>query len=312
LSAAKLRHGRSHAVQRLPNRCLLRARGKQGKYKCPLLREMLYDWFVDVRASVATRISPKFMLQKAKYFADMIVQSQKATGSYEDMPKVDSGWLLRFKRDKGIILRRPNMRFKCSRPVLLARLKAMWLNIIRARRLSERLFNRDLATSIYGIDEKPLHFNESGSKAMATLELQGAPSVRLKENHSATRERVSVMTTVSSCPKAASQPRKLPIEVLFKAKSEKRTRNLKKPEDINMSLQWAAKGSYRQEHIIKFLARWLDEWTPAREAAHDYRIIMMDVAGSHCAPEVRDFCWSRGYVALYHFGCTTGVAQVSD
>jgi hypothetical protein len=73
LSPAKLRHGRSSAVQKLPNRCLLRSRGRQGKYKCPLLRELLYDWFVDVRASVATRISPKFMLQKARHFADMIV-----------------------------------------------------------------------------------------------------------------------------------------------------------------------------------------------------------------------------------------------
>jgi hypothetical protein len=228
------------------------------------------------------------------------------------MPKLDSGWLLRFKRDKGIVLRRPNMRYKCSRPVLLARMKSMWSNIFRIRRLSERLFGQDLATAIYGIDEKPLHFNESGSKAKATLELQGAPSVKLKENHSATRERVSIMTTVSSNPTAASQPRRLPIEALFKAKSEKRTRKLEVPKDLNMSVQWAVKGAYRQEHIIKFLARWLDEWTPARAAAHDYRIIMMDVAGSHCGPEVREFCWSRGYIALYHFGCTTGVAEVLD
>jgi hypothetical protein len=68
-----------------------------------------------------------------------------------------------------------------------------------------------LRDDIYGIDEKPIHFNESGSKNVRTLEIAGAPEVRLKQNHAATRERVSIMTTVSSNLNAATQPARLPV-----------------------------------------------------------------------------------------------------
>jgi hypothetical protein len=313
LSAERSKLARSGASIRTPTRLLIRRRVQQGPpFKCPLLRELLFDWFVDIRRSLATTISPKFVLHKARQLADIIVASHKELGAFEAMPIIDTNWLLRFKRDKNIVFRRPNTRFKCSRPVLLARLKAMWSNILRIRRLAEVCCGSDLRQAIYGIDEKPIHFNESGSKNSYTLEMAGVPSVKLKQNHAATRERVSVMTCVSSSQAAALQPRKLPIEALFKAQSEKRTRNLKAPKDMNLSLQWAEKGSYRLEHIIRFLDRWLDPWTAARAEAHDYRILMLDVAGSHCGDEVVDFGWGRGYFVLYHYGCTTGVAQVND
>jgi hypothetical protein len=56
----------------------------------------------------------------------------------------------------------------------------------------------------------------------------------------------------------------------------------------------------------------LEEWTPERAAQKDYRICYSDVAQSHCGGDVQDFCWSRGYVMMYHFGGTTAVAQVND
>ena len=87
----------------------------------------------------------------------------------------------------------------------------MWLNTIRVRRLAQRLLGKDLSDQMYGVDEKPLHFNESGSKNMRTLELVGAPSVRLKQNHAATRGRVSVMTLVTSSLAAIHQPMGLPV-----------------------------------------------------------------------------------------------------
>jgi len=276
-----------------------------------LIREFLWDWFVDIRRSVATTISPKFMLFKAREIAGMIVNEQRKIGAFEPLPVLDRHWLQRFKRDKGIVFRKPNLRYKCSKVVLLRRLRAMWLNVFRVRRLAEHFLKTDLSEVFYGIDEKPLHFNESGSKAVRTLEIVGAPAVRLKENHAATRERVSLMTTVTSSPTDASAG-SLPIELLFKARSNRRIQFLKSPTDLSLSFQWAIKGSYRQEHILKFLKRWLRPWTPAREASADYRVLMMDLAASHVSDEVVDAAWSAGYVTLYHYGCTTGVAQVND
>ncbi len=58
------------AVGRTAGRTLFRRRGNQGApYKCPVLREKLWDWFVDMRRSIASTISPKFVLLKAKSMA---------------------------------------------------------------------------------------------------------------------------------------------------------------------------------------------------------------------------------------------------
>ncbi len=88
----------------------------------------------------------------------------------------------------------------------------------------------------------------------------------------------------------------LPIEVMFRAKSSARTRSLKGPADMNLSVVWSEKGSYRQEHILRYLAKWLDPWTDERAAAADYRLLMMDMAGSHVQESVVDVAWSRGYM----------------
>ena len=118
-----------------------------------MLREELWDWFVDIRRSLATTISPRFVLFKAKSIADHIMKASRATGCFVEMPIIDKHWLLRWKRDKGVVFRRPNARSKCSKAVMTERLNAMWLNSIRIRRLAQRLLGKDLANDMYGIDE---------------------------------------------------------------------------------------------------------------------------------------------------------------
>ena len=146
---------------------------------------------MDICASVAGIITPKLVLAKARALAATLLEGMRKTGCYSPLPDLHGGgssWLLRWKRDKGVVLRKPNARYKVSYPVLSQRLRAMWLNVIRVRWLASRLLGGDLSTKMYGIDEKPIHFNESGSKCVGTLEILGAKAVKLKENHSHTRE----------------------------------------------------------------------------------------------------------------------------
>ena len=298
---------------RTPARLLCRRSLLQGRpYKAPLLREMLWEWFVDIRHSVASTLSPKFVLCQAKHFATQLLQQQRKLGQLSPLPKLDRHWLLRWKRDHGVVFRRPNARYKCAREVLLQRLRAMWLNVIRVRALAAELVHNDLALRIWGIDEKPIHFNEAGSKNVRTLEIAGAPCVRLKQNHAATRERVSLMTCVTSSAHEAAHAANMPLEVLFRANSARRIRHLKPAAGLRVSVAWAPRGSYRLENLLAYLSRWLPAWTEERAAGQDYRILMLDVAKSHVDPEVTNLCWTRGYIALYHYGCTTGVAQVND
>ena len=303
----------THASGKTPDRFLQRRRFNQGRaYKCPLIRELLWDWFVDIRRSVATTITPKFVLLKARSIADLILKHQRKTGAFEAMPVLDKHWLLRWKRDKGVVFRRPNMRFKCAKPVLLLRLRAMWRNAIAVRRLAELALGTDLSDRIWGIDEKPVHFNESGSKGTRSLELVGCPAVKLKQNHAATRERVSVMTLVTSCPQEAAAASNLLVEILFRAKTNKRTKALVAPKDLRVSFAYAEKGSYRTEQLVAYLKRWLPSWTQDRAERRDFRILFLDVAKSHVGDEILDICRERGFVPLFHYGCTTGIAQVND
>ena len=85
-------------------------------------------------------------------------------------------------------------------------------------------------------DQMPLHRNESSEQK--TLNFKGASqSTYIKENHSLSRERITVMTSVAS-NKTASSPN---LEFVFKGVGKRVKLNVPN----NVSVQWAPKGSYR-------------------------------------------------------------------
>ena len=182
----------------------------------PMLRETLYDWFLSVRSAVATRIPPKVVRMKADALATSLVQEMGRTGEFLQIPKIDeSGWLRRWKRDYNVSLRKPNKRYKCNRPTLRGRLRAMWVTNARIRALALYCLGREL--DIWGFDQKGIYMNHAGSKNTGTLSIDGCPDVALKENHAATRTRVSLMTSVVSSRRALAEwPAGLPLEILFK------------------------------------------------------------------------------------------------
>ena len=282
--------------------------------KMPMLNECVWDWFVDIKASVASRIHPRLVLAKAQATASALIKEMRSNGLIQagkvlDVPVLDSNWLYRWKLKYGVSLLKPNRRYKCSRVKLLSRLRAMWVFNVRVRALALACLGHDLP--IMGCDQKPLHFNEEGSKCCKTLHFKGAPEVPLKENHSATRERFSLFTTVFSDRAAALAPGGPPLEVLFRGK-ETVLAGLGLPSGSNITLSFGPKGSYRLEHCLKFLRRALAPWTPARAKARDYRMLYLDAYKAHMAAEVKELAWERGYVLCFHWGCTTGICQVND
>ena len=168
---SKLRYhaGRTMAERRRPNCLLERRRSAGAPPKCPAIREALWHWFVDIRASLCTSISPRCVLMKAREIAEHCLADMKREGRYVPMPFLNRHWLFRWRADYGVSYRRPNMRFKCSLPVLQQRLRAMWCNNIRVRHLAERTLGHDLSHSIHGIDEKPIHFNEAPHRTPCTV-----------------------------------------------------------------------------------------------------------------------------------------------
>ena len=68
---------------------------------------------------------------------------------------------------------------------------------------------------------------------MPTLHLKGAPDVPLKENHSATRERFSLMTwCTSDAEQLHREGFRPPLEVLFKGKTARVLKDLELPASM--------------------------------------------------------------------------------
>ena len=110
---------------------------------------------------MCTSISHTFVLMKAKEIAEHCLADIKRLGQYTPTPSVDKRWLFRWKADYGVSYRRPNVRYKCSLPMLQRQMRAMWCNNIRVRHLAKRTLGHVLGRSIHGIDEKPIHSNEA-------------------------------------------------------------------------------------------------------------------------------------------------------
>ena len=67
-------------------------------------------------------------------------------------------------------------------------------------------------------------------------------------------------------------------------------------------------GSYRQEHVLKYLERHLPLMIPERP----WRILLCDVYGAHMDESIVEAAARRSYVLVFHGGGCTGVLQCND
>ena len=162
---------------------------------------------------------------------------------------------------------------------------------------------------IDNLDQSPFHMNEAGSKAEKSMSIRGSGIVPLKEGHSQTRQRWTLQsTTTSNAARARAVP---PVEVMFKASGERLSAELQAAVPSWapwMSVVTAMKGSYREDDVLNFIERRLEDLTPTRR----WRILMLDAYSAHLSDRVRMCAWHKGYVVIVHGGGASAVAQPND
>ena len=284
----------------------LRFQGR--KFKCPALREELYDWFVDMR-SIFAKIPPGLIMKQALVIAKKVWRLSREQNIWPELPRITYQWVRGWRREWSVSLRRPNAKFKLSKEKLHLRLRHVWRANLSIRWLAHYCLHRKLI--VWGCDQKPIYMNEGGHKNQPTCHFEGAELAVAKDNIAQSRARVSVMTTVTS-DMAEAQSSSLPVAICFKAKTDRILTNLPKSLGKNVIFQFAPKGSYRVEHVVQFLQRALPAWTEERAAAKDWRILYLDAYAAHFAQEVVDCAWAHGFVVLWHGAGTTGLMQVND
>ena len=79
---------------------------------------------------------------------------------------------------------------------------------------------------------------------------------------------------------------------------------------IGTQVQWAIKGSYRTEHVLKFVENLPDRGTilcPGRR-----QILTLDDYSAHLEPSVRKALFRKGYFLIVPGGGITGDVQIND
>ena len=114
-----------------------------------------------------------------------------------------------------------------------------------------------------------------------------------KNHHSLSRERITVMTSAASNIRASSPN----LEFVFKGVG-------------NVSVQWALKGSYRLEHVLKFIKEISTQ--PCSFFPGNRKIFTLDDYSAHLHPEVKKALKKKGYFLVILPEGITGDLQVND
>ena len=143
----------------------------------------LLQWFVDEIEAIRSRADSRLMLDQARWLREELVRSGTPL---ERLPKINKGWLFRWRCQNGISLRKGTTHFQVSWAKAVDRIRCMLGNVFRLRRLWE-LCHPGVAMRWLSVDQKPSWMNNAGRRPM--LARKGARTVASKENAAATRDR---------------------------------------------------------------------------------------------------------------------------
>lgn len=119
------------------------------------------------------------------------------------------------------------------------------------------------------------------------------PSVPLKSNVAKSRSRLSLCNQLDD-----DADWEAPTEVCFKLKTDRVVKGLEISEGARVSLSQSASGSYDEATFLRYLRKWIPEWTPERAADRDYRFMYLDDYRVHNMESVRLCLWERGFFRI--------------
>ena len=244
-------------------------RGTAGRPKSiPELRVALFNWVVDVRDTLKGRLPLQLLRQKCDQLYDNYKAKCHEVEIQPEQLTFSNRWVSDFCKEYRLSLKKPNKRFKLDYVTRKRRIVQFIQNILRIRVFFMKTYKTDIV--IWSSDQMPLHRNASASSP--TLAFSGLDTF-VKENYMLSRERATVLTSVTSNNR---HPPPKP-EFLFKG-TGKRV-NLSLPEELkSVRVQWAPKGSYRLENMIQF-AKSLKQVPPL--FPNQFKIITLDDYSVH-------------------------------
>jgi len=259
----------------------------------------LLQWFVDNIVALKCRADAMLLIEEAKRIADVL----RASGTPDaDIGVIDKHWLARWRHRHGIGILCITTRFKVSFDVACDRHRCYLGNVFRLRKLWS-LCHPGVEMKWFSADQKPLHFNNAGTRP--TYAKRGTRRVTVAEDHNATRERYSLFTTCQTWDGGGTPPK---LAVLFKASRSAPILRGRIETPGFILLQFQEKGSYRSEDVCDALRFFL----PAAQSSEESIVVILDWYSGHLTPEVQACIRELGHIAIYHGGGCTGFEQIND
>ena len=284
------------AVTAPPSKSKYRQTGGGQKLTIPDVRQVLFEWFVDIRGTLKARLPRKMFTTQCKFFYKQWLTQQPDEVPENEKITFSNRWIHNWMSELGVSLRHPNKSFQIMQPDREERIFEYLKNIWTVRKYFIKNFGVD--PSVLNGDQMPLHRNESFTQK--TLNFTGLDTY-VKENYSLSRERITVYTQVFTDPKISLKP-----EFVFKGK-DVRVR-LNPPQDVKF--QWAPKGSYCLEHMLSTIAN-----LPNRHnifTHQNYGIYVLDDYSVHIMPEIKAGLLKKGYILVGIGGGVTRDIQIND
>ena len=305
-----------------------RAPGGGAKFKAPLIRQELYEWWSSIRYAIdwkqlvadnrsgglkknLARFPRSILVYKVNQLLQEHAHACLLNGQPVQSFRPSSWWFRRWEEDYGLSMRAANRKYQVPRHVLKQRLEIFWVNLFRLRLFVFIAFGYDPV--IYNFDQSPFHHNETGSQNKATLGVRGS-IVPVVEGNSDVRSRWTANLTTCSQWTAVAGGAMPYSECMFKGTKggpvDERLQAFLRSRGFPswFTVTMGPKGSYREYDIIAFLDKHLEPWKEGR----DWRILLADDYSAHKTNNVFEFAWSRGYILLTHGGGATPVSQTPD
>ena len=265
----------------------VRAQGADRKRKAPEVRISLFNWFIDVRETLKAQLPQRiFKMKASQLYEEWLIQNPVPEN---ERLKFSNQWIKEWQQEYGISLRKPNKKYSIKKEDLVERLQDYLRNVWRVRRFFIEKYGID--PPVINGDQMPLHRNESSQQKTMAFKNEDA---FVKENHSLSRERVTVFTQVSSTKDIS-----LKREFVFKGQ-ETRT----KLDATNVNYQRSPSGSYRLEHMVKTIKNLPNCFNPFTQKG--FAIYVTDDYAVHLMPEIRKALYERGYILILMGGGITG------
>lgn len=248
--------------------------GLQGRPPHRELDYALLNWWADHRAAVRSRINTHTLLLQARRLCKVIINiCHKQGQDTPNLPEINLGWVRHWCERFHVSLKKNSVRYQVSHSKVKRRCKRAWLTCFKVRHACELLYGAERRKMflppgpyLHVTDQKPARFNESESAGLGSLDWAGVSDTPLKSDISGGKSRYSADTHMCNDP--LFDP---PLEQCFKLKTDLKIKALIIPAGVRMAVVHSDSGSYDTELMLKYIRRWIPEWTEERRMQRDIR-----------------------------------------